>query len=73
VEDLFAWPGARYGHRDLLQRAWELRATVRSWDALYVALAEAFGATLITLDVRLARASGPRCAFEVIRPSPVGS
>jgi len=69
VEDLFAWPGLRYGHQALLQRAWELRATVRSWDALYVALAEAFGATLVTLDARLARASGPRCALEVIRPS----
>jgi predicted nucleic acid-binding protein len=69
VEDLFAWPGERFGHRSLLARAWELRATVRSWDALYVALAEALGGTLLTLDARLARASGPGCAFEVIRQS----
>ncbi len=69
VEDLSGWPGLRYGHRALLERAWELRAAVRSWDALYVALAEALGATLVTLDARLARARGPRCALEVIGPS----
>jgi predicted nucleic acid-binding protein len=69
VEDLSAWPGLRYGHRALLERAWELRATVRSWDALYVALAEALGATLVTLDARLARATAPRCTIEVIGSS----
>ena len=65
VDDLGAWPGERYGHRPLLQRAWELRASVRSWDALYVALAEALGATLLTTDARLGAASGPRCPIEV--------
>jgi len=34
--------------------------------AMYVALAEAFSATLITLDDRLARARGPRCQIEAI-------
>ncbi len=67
VEDLFAWPGERYGHRLLLDRAWELRRTLRAWDALYVALAEALGATLLTLDRRLARAEGSRCPIEVLR------
>lgn len=66
VEDLFAWPGRRYGHRPLLERAWELRESLRSWDALYVALAEALDATLLTLDARLVRAPGPRCAVEVV-------
>ena len=33
---------------------------------MYVALAEALGATLITVDERLASAAGPRCAIEVI-------
>jgi predicted nucleic acid-binding protein len=50
----------------LLERAWELRDTVRSWDALYVALAEALDATLLTLDERLARADGPRCTIDVV-------
>lgn len=66
VEDLEAWPGERFGHRLLLARAWELRDTVRGWDAMYVALAEALGAVLLTTDGRLAAASGPRCQVEVI-------
>ncbi len=67
VDDLAAWPGERWSHRPLLTRAWELRGNVRSYDALYVALAEALGATLVTLDKRLARAPGPRC--RVVVPS----
>jgi predicted nucleic acid-binding protein len=66
VEDLEAWPGERFGHRPLLARAWELRDTVRGWDAMYVALAEALDATLLTTDRRLASATGPTCAIETI-------
>lgn len=66
VEDLRDWPGERYGHRLLLPRAWELRGTVRSWDALYVALAEVTQATLLTTDRRLAAAQGPTCSIEVM-------
>lgn len=66
VEDLRSWPGERYGHRALLARAWELHPTVRGWDAAYVALAEILGATLVTLDRRLAQASGPQCPIEVL-------
>jgi len=69
VDDLADWPGIRYGHRALLARAWELRATVRSWDALYVALAEALNATLITIVSRLAAAPGPDCSIEVVNRS----
>lgn len=70
VEDLRDWPGERYGHRDLVERAWDLRDNVRSWDALYVALAEALGATLITLDRRLGRVAGLDCPVEVIGAEP---
>lgn len=66
VDDLRDWPGERFGHRTLLTRAWELRASVRSWDALYVALAEALGATLLTTDTRLASARGPTCRIDVM-------
>ncbi len=66
VEDLSLWPGERFGHRALLERAWELRATVPGWDAMYVALAEVLEVPLITLDGRLARATGPRCVIELI-------
>jgi predicted nucleic acid-binding protein len=64
VEDLQSWPGERFGHQLLLARAWELRDTVRGWDAMYVALAEALEATLLTTDLRLASAPGPRCRIE---------
>jgi predicted nucleic acid-binding protein len=66
VADLAAWPGERFGHRALLDRAWELRETVRGPDAMYVALAEALGATLLTTDGRLAAAPGPTCPIEVV-------
>ncbi len=66
VDDLRSWPGERYGHRALLERVWELRHTVRGWDAAYVALAEVLEATLVTLDARLARATGPSCTIEVV-------
>jgi predicted nucleic acid-binding protein len=66
VEDLRAWPGDRFGHRSLLERAWELRDRVRGWDAMYVALAEALDATLLTLDERLGRVRGLRCSIEVV-------
>src|SRR5688572_6355451 len=45
----------------LAQRIWELRRTVSSYDAWYVAAAEALELPLATLDARLVRASGPRC------------
>lgn len=68
VEDLRSWPGERWSHRPFLARAWELRSNVRGYDALYVALAEAMDATLVTLDRRLVNAPGPRCRIEVPDP-----
>jgi len=68
VEDLQAWPGERFGHRPLLARAWQLRDTVRGRDAMYVALAEALDAVLLTTDQRLALATGPTCRIEAFQP-----
>lgn len=45
------------------ERVWELRDNVSAYDAWYVALAERLDLPLATLDVRLSRASGPRCQF----------
>jgi predicted nucleic acid-binding protein len=67
IDDLELWPGERFAHTRLIPRAWEPRPNVRGWDAFYVALAEALDATLLTLDERLARASGPQCRIEVPR------
>jgi predicted nucleic acid-binding protein len=69
VEDLSDWPGERFAHRMFLERVWELRDNVRGWDAMYVALAEALDAVLLTTDGRLARAVGPRCRIEWFAPS----
>jgi predicted nucleic acid-binding protein len=66
IDDLVHWPGERFGHRGLIARAWDLRHNVRGWDAVYVALAEALDATLVTVDARLAAATGPLCPVEVI-------
>ncbi|CAA9531537.1 MAG: hypothetical protein AVDCRST_MAG79-967 [uncultured Thermoleophilia bacterium] len=56
----------RYGHEALLARMWELRANVRTYDAAYVALAEALDVPLLTLDARLAAAPGLRCHVETL-------
>ena len=52
------WP-----HASTSARAWELRGTISSYGAAYVALAEVVRAPLVTLDRRLTRAPGPRCTF----------
>jgi len=42
-------------------RGWQLRANLTSYDASYIAVAEAAGAPLVTLDRRLAHATGITC------------
>jgi predicted nucleic acid-binding protein len=49
------------------RRIWELRHTVTSYDAWYVAIAEELAFPLVTLDDRLARSKGPRCEFRAPR------
>jgi predicted nucleic acid-binding protein len=46
-------------------RVWELRSTLTEYDAWYVAVAEALESPLATLDLRMSRAPGPRCAFRL--------
>ena len=48
------------------ERIWALRGNLTSYDAWYVAVAEALDCPLLTLDRRLSRASGPTC--EIITP-----
>lgn len=50
-------PLARYPHVRLLEAIWSLRDTVSAYDAAYVALAQAFGEPLLTMDAPLARAA----------------
>ena len=56
----------RHSHLDLLARAWQLRENVTVYDAVYVALAEALDATVITCDVPLAAAPGHRARIEAV-------
>ena len=67
---------ASSAHRDLMrldlglfsfgpfaERVWVLRDNLTSYDAWYVALAEALRCPFATLDKRITRASGPTCDF----------
>ena len=66
LADLRDLPLQRHGHTILLERAWELRRSITAYDAVYVALAEALGAPLLTRDRRLARAHGHRARIELV-------
>ena len=53
-------------HLDLLGRAWKLRDNISAYDAMYVALAEAIDAPIVTCGGPLAKAPGHRARVEVI-------
>jgi predicted nucleic acid-binding protein len=61
--EVLALPLQLWPYPAVADRAWELRETLTTYDASYVALAELLDARLVTLDRRLTRASGPRCAI----------
>jgi predicted nucleic acid-binding protein len=63
--DLENAPLVRYPHGALLDRAWELRHVLPIPDGLYVSLAEALDAPLVTCDRRLAGAPGIRAPIEL--------
>ena len=63
--DLLDLPVDLFPYEPLAQRVWQLRRNLTSYDAAYVALAEALDAPLITLDGRLAQAPGITCRVEV--------
>ena len=56
LADLADFPIRRYPHDFLLTRVWTLRNNFTAYDAVYVALAEALNARLLTRDQRLAAA-----------------
>ena len=69
LDDLLEMRLQKVPHRHLIDRAWELRDNVSFYDGLYVALAEALDAPLLTLDGKLSRASGLRTEVELIGES----
>ena len=67
IQDLLLFDIVRHPHDHLLGRAWELRDGLSSYDAMYIALAEAVDATLVTCDGPLGRAPWHSARVEVIR------
>ena len=61
-----AFPMTRYLHEPLMKRVWELKDNVTSYDAAYIALAEALRAPLVTCDVKLSRVPGSSVSVDVI-------
>lgn len=67
IEDLLALDLQRHSHEGLMERVWALRTNVTTCDAMYVALAEALNATLVTCDGKLARSPGLKSRVEVVK------
>jgi predicted nucleic acid-binding protein len=61
--DLLSLRVELFAYEPFATRVWELRENVTTYDSWYVALAESLSARLATLDLRLTKAAGPRCAF----------
>ena len=66
LDDLADFPLQRYPHDLLLRRIWSLRHNLTAYDAVYVALAEALDAPLLTRDRRIAAAAGHRARVELV-------
>jgi predicted nucleic acid-binding protein len=64
IEDLEQFRLLRHDHLGLLERALELRANLTAYDAIYVALAEALDARLLTCDKALIKTPGTRVRIE---------
>ena len=60
LADLADFPFRRY------PRVWDLRNNLAAYDAVYVALAEALDAPLLTRDQRLAAAAGHHARVELV-------
>ncbi|MGH8532341.1 MAG: type II toxin-antitoxin system VapC family toxin [Gammaproteobacteria bacterium] len=66
LADLTDFPLTRYPHALFLQRIWDLRRNATAYDAAYLVLAEALGATLVTCDRALASIPGHSARVEVL-------
>jgi len=74
LTDFSDFPARRWPMDTLIPRVWALRDAVTSYDAVYIALAEELGATLVTMDSRLYRGALPlaQCPLRLI-PDQSGS
>lgn len=67
LDDLVELDVHLHTHRPLLARVWSLRANLTAYDAVYVALAEALNADLVTCDGPLAGSPGHRARIDLVR------
>ena len=67
LDDYRALDLQRHAHEPLLERIWELRQNLTAYDAVYVALAEALDASLVTCDGRLSRAPAMAGRVELLQ------
>jgi predicted nucleic acid-binding protein len=67
IADLTDTDLRRHAHVALLGRTWELRDNLTSYDAMYIALAEAIASPLVTCDGPLGTTPGHTVRVEVIR------
>ena len=63
LRELVSGPLELHAFSPFAERVWELRGNLTSYDAWYVALAEALDCPLLTLDLRMSRSPGPACTF----------
>ena len=67
IADLLALDLQRHSHEGLLERTWALRNNMTAYDGVYVALAEALAATLVTCDAKPARAPGTKVRIQLVK------
>jgi predicted nucleic acid-binding protein len=67
-DDLMQLEIELFSFEPFADRIWELRHNVTSYDAWYVAIAEALKLPLATLDEPLSRSNGVACDFLTPRP-----
>ena len=67
LEDLAKLLIERHEHQSLVSRVWQLRDSISAYDGVYVALAQALGAPLLTCDAKLAGAHGHLATIELVR------
>jgi predicted nucleic acid-binding protein len=67
IKDLQDFPIKRYPHTALLPRVFSLRNRLTAYDALYLALAKALDAELLTRDTAFGEISDSHVAITVIR------
>ena len=66
IADLADFDLHRHAHLDLLTRAWKLRENITAYDAMYVALAQALDAPIVTCNTPLAKTPGHGARIEAI-------